>query len=86
MLQPASGLVCRAHRRERAAGAGPAVLGALARVDERAPQAWPILARPAGQAVVDAGLDDQRVQVAVEVAARRLRGENRRRIGCCPQV
>ena len=61
-----------AHPSQRAALAIQAMRGALTRVDKETPRAWPILARASRQAVVDALLDDQRVEVAVEIANRRL--------------
>src|SRR5258705_5510240 len=55
--------VAGAHPAQRAALAIQAVPGALARVDEHTPRAWPILARAGRQAVMNALLDDQRVEV-----------------------
>lgn len=59
-------------RPQRAAVAAQAVGRALARVHEHAPRAGLIAARRARQAMVNAGLGDQRVEVAVQAAARRL--------------
>src|SRR5262245_2506425 len=61
-----------AHLAQRAALASEAMRGALPWVDERAPGARLILARVGRQAVVDAFLDDQGVQAAVEITDRRL--------------
>ena len=58
--------VRRTHPPQRAALAIQAVPGALARVDKRPPRACPILARASRQAVVDALLDDERMEIAVE--------------------
>src|SRR5688500_2417692 len=64
--------VRRAHPSQRAALAIQAVRGALTRVDNETPRARPILARASRQAVVDALLDDERVEVAVEIGDWRL--------------
>ncbi len=62
--------VAGAHGAQRAAIADEAVLGALAWVDKGPPRAGLILAWVGRQAVVDALLDDQGVQIPVELTQR----------------
>src|SRR5262245_7037681 len=68
--------ICRAHSAQRAALAGQAVPGALTRVHKGAPGARPIMARIACQTMMNALLDDQGMEVAVEgERATRRRGD-----------